>query len=83
MKVKYRLIIHSKTERIQQQQISIIRTNAKGVPVVAQRVKNPTSIHEMRVQSLASLSELRICHGCKLQHRLQRQLRSGNAVAVV
>ena len=33
------------------------------------------------VQSLASLSRLRILHCCKLQHRLQMKLRSGLAVA--
>ena len=36
----------------------------------------------MRVQSLASLSRLRIQHCHKLQYRLQIQLRSGFAVAV-
>ena len=33
-----------------------------GVPIVAQQVKNPTSIPEDMVQSLASLSGLRIRH---------------------
>ena len=52
------------------------------VPVVAQRVKNPTSIMGIWVQYLASLSGLRnqLCH--KLWYRLQTQLRSGIAVAV-
>ena len=36
----------------------------------------------MQVQSLASLSELRIWHCCKLQHSLQMQLRSDVAMAV-
>ena len=37
----------------------------------------------MKVQSLASLSGLRIQHCCKLWHRSQMQLRSGIAVAVL
>ena len=45
-------------------------------------VKNPTSIHEEAVWSLASISGLKIWHWHKLQHRLQRQLGSGIAVAV-
>ena len=36
----------------------------------------------MRVQSLASLTELSIRHCHKLWHRSQRQLRSGIAMAV-
>ena len=53
-----------------------------GVPVVAQQVKNPTSICEDVVRSLASLSGLRIsCHH-ELQHREQMWLGSGIAVAV-
>ena len=50
---------------------------------MAQRVKNLTSIHEIWVQSLASLSGLRIwcCH--EVWYRSQRQLRSGVALAVV
>ena len=44
-----------------------------GVPVVAQWVTNPTSIHEDAVQSLAPLSGLRIwcCCGCGVGWRLQ------------
>ena len=37
-----------------------------GVSAVAQPVKNPTSIHGMQVQSLASHSMLRIWHRCEL-----------------
>ena len=35
----------------------------EGVPVVAQQAMNPTSIQELGVQSLASLSGVRI-QGC-------------------
>ena len=50
-----------------------------GVPTVAQRVKNPT---RMQVQSLTSLSELRIWHFCNLQCRSQMWFRSVIAMAV-
>ena len=49
---------------------------------MAQRVKNLTSIHE-DVRSLALLSGLRIWHGHELWFRLQMQLGSPVAVAVV
>ena len=49
-----------------------------GVPIMAQWVKNMTSIH---VRSLASLSGLRIRRCCKLQHRLRMWLRSNIAAA--
>ena len=51
------------------------------VPLVAQWVKNPTSIHVG--WSLASFVGLRIQSCRKLQHRSQMQLWSGIAVAVV
>ena len=38
----------------------------RGVPLVAQEVKNLTTTMKMWVQSLASLSELRIQCCCKL-----------------
>ena len=50
-----------------------------GVPIVAQQVKNPTSIHEDTgsilglTQSPASLSGLRIWHCHKLWHKSQMQ----------
>ena len=47
----------------------------EGVPIVAQQVKNLTSIHKDAGSILASLSGLRIWHCHKLQ------LRSGIAVA--
>ena len=54
-----------------------------GVPVVAQLVKNPTSIHEARrVRSLASLNGLKIRHCHELWCRVQAQLGSV-AMAVV
>ena len=58
------------------------KTTLKEVPIVALRVKNPTSIHGVGVGSLASLSGLRIwcCH--ELWCRLQMWLRSHIAVAV-
>ena len=53
-----------------------------GVPVVAQWLTNLTRNHEIVVQSLASLSGLRIrrCH--ELWCRLQTRLGSRIAVAV-
>ena len=50
---------------------------------MAQRVKNLTSIHEDRVQSLASLNGLRIWSFHKLQCGEQMRLGSSIAVAVV
>ena len=46
-------------------------------------VMNSISIHEDEVQSLASLSGLRIRRCCELWHRSQMRLRCGIAVAVV
>ena len=59
------------------------KERANRVPAVAQRVKNPTLSRRIWVQSLASLSGLRIqrCH--ELQCRSQMRLQSGIAVAVV
>ena len=58
-----------------------------GVPIVAHWVKHPPDVVSvrMRVQSLASLSGLRIeCSCChKMPHRSQMWLRSGVAMAVV
>ena len=54
-----------------------------GVPLVAQWVKNLSSIHEDVVQSLALLSGLRIRHCHELQYRVQMWLGSCVAVAVV
>ena len=52
-----------------------------GVLVGTQRVKNTTVSMRMQVQSLASLSGLRIWCCCELQHRSQMQLGSGVAAA--
>ena len=51
------------------------KENIIGVPIVAQWVKNPTSVHEDECSILASFSGLRIwcCH--MMQGRLQTQLR--------
>ena len=54
-----------------------------GVPVVAQPIKNLTSIMRMCVQFLALLSGLRTWHCCKLQCRSGVRLGSGIAVGVV
>ena len=54
-----------------------------GVPVVAQLVKNLTSIHGDAGSIPASLSGLRIWRCCELWCRSQAQLGSGVAVAVV
>ena len=50
----------------------------KGVPVMAQQLKNPTSTHEDTVPSLAPLSGLRIqcCCGCGVGQQLPLQLGS-------
>ena len=53
-----------------------------GVPVVAQQKRIPLGTMRLRVQSLASLSGLKIRHCRELQCRLQTQLRSGVAVAL-
>ena len=52
-----------------------------GIPIVAQRVKNLTSIMRMRVWSLFLLDGLRIWHHHELWCRSQTWLRSGMAVA--
>ena len=54
-----------------------------GVPVVAQQKRIQLVPMRMQVQSLASLSGLRIWHCRELQYRLQMQLGSHVAVAVV
>ena len=54
-----------------------------GVAVMAQWVKNSTSIHEDLFQLLASHSGLRIWRCCELQARSQRWLASQVVVAVV
>ena len=46
-----------------------IKYTEVGVPVMTQHVKNPTSIHEGTVQSLASPSGLKIWHCHELQCR--------------
>ena len=50
---------------------------------MAQQTMSPTGTHEDAVQSLASLSGLKIWHCPKLRRRLHMQLRSCDAVAVV
>ena len=56
----------------------------RGVLVVAEWLANPTSIHEVAwVRSLASPIGLRIWQCRELWYRLQMQLRSHIAVAVV
>ena len=50
---------------------------------MAQRFRNPTSIHEGAVPSLALLSGLRMWRCHKLQCRSQMQLGSAVAVAVL
>ena len=52
-----------------------------GVPVVAQRKRIQLGTTGFRIQSLASLSGLRIRHCCELWCRSQMQLRS-DVVAV-
>ena len=54
-----------------------------GVPIVAQRVTNPTSIHEDVGSTSAFAHELRIGPCRELWCRSQTQLGSGIAVAVV
>ena len=59
------------------------KSKLKGVPIVAQRVKDRTFVSmRIRVGSLARLSGLRVQRCCKLWHRLQMRLRSGVALAV-
>ena len=59
------------------------KKNVQRVPIVAQRVKNPTSLHEdaCLIPGLAQWFKDPVC--CKLQRRSQMWLRSGVAVAVV
>ena len=54
-----------------------------GVPVVVQQKQIQLGIMRFRVQSLASLGELRIQCCCELWCKLQMQLGSDLAVAVV
>ena len=56
---------------------------AEEVPVVAQQITNPTSIHEDAGSIPGLLSGLRIPHCCELWCRSQMLLSSGLAVAVV
>ena len=60
-----------------------IKITFSEVSIVAQQVKNLTVSVKMWVQSPATLSGLRIQHCCKLQCRLQMQVGSSIAVAVV
>ena len=53
-----------------------------GVPIVVQWVKSLTDIHE-DAGSIPGLSGLKTQHYCELWCRLQTQLASGVAVAVV
>ena len=55
----------------------------KGVPVMTQWKRIRLGTMRLQVPSLASLSGLRIRHCCGLWCRLQTQLRSHVAVAVV
>ena len=66
------------------------KTITSGVPTVAQQVTNLTSIHanasiheNVRVQYLASINGLKTQRCCKMLCRLQTQLRSSIAVAVM
>ena len=55
-----------------------------GIPVVGiQLLMNPTKNHEVEVQSLTSISGLRIHRCCELWCRSQMELGTGIAVAVV
>ena len=58
---------------------------SRGVPIVAQQVMNPTSIHEDTdsIPGLTQLSGLKIWHCCELWCRSQMPLGSGVAVAVL
>ena len=58
------------------------KQNKIGVPLVAQQVKNPTSIHEVvgLIPGLTQWVKVQRCH--ELWCKLQTQLRSGIAVAV-
>ena len=59
------------------------RTYKGAVPIMAQWVTNPISIHEDTGRSLALLGGIRIWHCRELWCMSQMQLRSDVAVAVV
>ena len=59
-----------------------VRMSAVGVPVVAQQVKNPTSVHEDGGSIPGLLSGLRLQHGHKPWSRLQMGLGSGVALSM-
>jgi len=61
----------------------VIKWQNTGVPIVAQWLTNPTSIHEDSGLILALLSGLRIWHCHELWYSLQTRLGSRVAVAVV
>ena len=63
--------------------LKLLLNSFLGIPVVAQWLTNPTRNHEVRVQSLASLSGLRIWLYRELWCRSQTWLRYSVAVAVV
>ena len=60
-----------------------VKMTMLGVPVIVQQKLIRLGTGRLQVQSLASLSGLRIRHCGELWCRLQTQLRSGIAVAVV
>ena len=62
---------------------SSYQKGAKGVSTVAQRKQIRLGFMRMQVQSLASLSGLRIQCCCELSGRSQTQLGSGIALVVV
>ena len=64
-------------------QVFIVKNKLEGVPVMAQLKQIRLGTVRLWVQSLASLSGLRIGHFCELWFRLQTWLGSGNAVALV
>ena len=57
-----------------------MKTEAEGVPIVAQRKQIQLGTMRLQVRSLASLSGLRIQHCCELWYR--SQMRLGSCVAV-
>ena len=60
-----------------------INYDDRGIPIVVQQKGIQLGTMRLQVQSLASLTELRIWHCHELWCRLQMQLRSRVAVAVV
>ena len=64
-------------------QSSLCKETVFGVPIVAQRVKNPTSIHKLAgsIPGLDQWVKDLVCN--ELCHRSQMQLGSGVSVAVV